>query len=152
MSKSCNATGGPVVHGGSCLSGLRPSLLDRHGCAFRALQRLEWLTWDVSAFDACEAKNKIETKLEECLQYINKNQAFIVNYGDRYRHGDPISTEFVESAVKRFVKKQQMSWSEANAHSLLQVRTTTLNGELRDYFEGWFPPLAANDSCARQAA
>jgi hypothetical protein len=38
---------------------------------------------------------------------------YIVNYGDRYRNGETISTAFVESTVnevisKRFVKKQQM--------------------------------------------
>ncbi len=31
MSKSCNVTGGPVIHDGLCLSGLRPSLLDNLG-------------------------------------------------------------------------------------------------------------------------
>jgi hypothetical protein len=43
--------------------------------------------------------------------------AFIPNYGDRYRHDETISTAFVESAVnyvvsKRFVKKQQMRWTQ----------------------------------------
>jgi hypothetical protein len=39
------------------------------------------------------------------LSYIANNQAFIPNYGERYRQGDRISTGFVESAVnwnKRF--------------------------------------------------
>ena len=41
----------------------------------------------------------------------------IPNYGDRYRHGEPIATSFVESTVnqvisKRMVKKQQMRWTE----------------------------------------
>ena len=50
------------------------------------------------------------------MNYIDANQFAIVNYGDRFRHGEPIATGFVESAVnqvvaKRFVKKQQMRWS-----------------------------------------
>ncbi len=63
----------------------------------------------------------------------------MVNYGDRHRHGDPIASRFVESAVnqvisKRFCKKQQMSWSPQNAHDLLQVRTAVLNGDLEQHF------------------
>ena len=33
------------------------------------------------------------------LPYLDNNQHFIVNYGDRYRHGEPIASGFVESAV-----------------------------------------------------
>jgi hypothetical protein len=63
-----------------------------HGCPYRALQRLESLTWDVTAFDDSEAKTKLTAKLEEALNHFDNNQAFIVNYGDRYRHGEPISS------------------------------------------------------------
>ena len=56
--------------------------------------------------------------------------------GDRYRQGERISTGFVESAVnqivnQRFVKKQQMRWSERGALSLLHVRTKVLDGDGR---------------------
>jgi hypothetical protein len=55
--------------------------------------------------------------MKESLSY--PNQAFIPNYSDRYRHGETISTAFVESTVnyvvsKRFVKKQQMRWTHVN--------------------------------------
>jgi hypothetical protein len=45
---------------------------------------------------------------------IPANKSYIVNYGDRYRNGETISTAFVESTAnevisKRFVKKQQTS-------------------------------------------
>ena len=128
-----------------------------HGCAFRALQRLELLSWDIELFDESESKKKLVAKLEEALAYFDKNQGFIVNYGDRYRHGDPISTGFVESAVnqivnKRFVKKQQMAWTDQNAHDLLQIRTAVLNDELRDKFEQWYPSIAANEATTVKAA
>ena len=35
---------------------------------------------------------------------------------------------------RRFAKKQQMQWSKAGAHLLLQTRTQTLDGTLRDLF------------------
>jgi hypothetical protein len=78
-------------------------------------------------------------KLEEFIGYLDNNQNFIVNYGDRYRHGEPITSSFVESAVnqvvsKRFVRQQQMTWRPAHAHDLLQVRTAVLNEQLRSCF------------------
>ena len=75
--------------------------------------------------------------LREFSGYIDANRAFIPNYGDRWRNGEAISTAFVESAVNqiiswRFVKKQQMRWTERGSHHLLQIRTrSTTNGERR---------------------
>ena len=66
------------------------------------------------------------------------------NYGERYRQGETISTAFVESTInqvvsRRFVKKQQMSWTLKGAHLLLQTRTKVLNNELEDVFRRWYP-------------
>ena len=74
------------------------------------------------------------------------NQNFIPNYGDRYRHGEKISTAFAESAVnqvvtKRMVKKQQMRWTESGAHNLLQVRTKVLDDQLLETFVRWYPRM-----------
>ena len=84
----------------------------------------------------------------EMDSYIANNQAFIPNYGERYRQGDRISTGFVESAVnyvvaKRFTKRQQMQWSPKGAHLLLQMRTRVLNGELEQTFRDWHPGFRA---------
>jgi hypothetical protein len=78
--------------------------------------------------------------------YIVNNRHVIPNYRERYRHGEPIATGFVESTVnevvsKRFCKKQQMQWSKEGAHLLLQTRVRTLNGELADIFKRWYPDL-----------
>ena len=80
-------------------------------------------------------------------------------YGDRYRHGEAISTAFAESTVnqvvsKRMVKKQQMQWSEAGAHHLLQVRTKALNDELRETFVRWYPGMRTDQetNMAKKAA
>ena len=90
------------------------------------------------------------------MNYLDANQFALVNYGDRFRHGEPIATGFVESAVnqvvaKRFVKKQPMRWSMSGAHFLLQIRTRVLNDELRSCFEQWYPALAANDEVEKLA-
>jgi hypothetical protein len=62
-----------------------------------------------------------------------------------------------ESAVdqvlsKRFVKKQQMSWSRRGAHLLLQVRTRALNEELREKFDEWYPGLVGHSEELARAA
>jgi len=61
-----------------------------------------------------------------------------------YRHGETISTAFVESTInqvvsRRFVKKQQMNCTFHGAHLLLQTRTTVLNHEMDDEFRRWYP-------------
>ena len=73
----------------------------------------------------------------QLLTYIRSNRNAIVNYGKRYRSGLRVATTLAESAAnsliaKRMVKKQQMRWTQHVAHMLMQVRTTEMNGELRD--------------------
>ncbi len=82
--------------------------------------------------------------VREMDTYIANNAGCIVNYGERYRNGERISTGFVESAInqvvsKRLVKKQQMQWTPEGAHLLLQVRTQVLNDDWDDTFRTWYP-------------
>ncbi len=60
--------------------------------------------------EASPEEAKLLDKLEKFVVYLDNNRHFIVNYGDRHRHGEPIASGFVESAVnqvvsKRFVKR-----------------------------------------------
>ena len=80
------------------------------------------------------------------------NTESLINYGERYRAGDRISSCLAESTVnavisKRFAKRQQMQWTRRGAHLLLQTRTRALDGTLRQLFERWYPGLA-NDNTA----
>jgi len=118
-----------------------------HGNVERALETIEDIE---DALDLLsqggESRRKLVKAVREFRGYIEANQSFIPNYGDRYRHGETISTAFAESTVnqvvsKRMVKKQQMQWSEAGAHHLLQVRTKALNDELRETFVRWYPGM-----------
>jgi hypothetical protein len=97
-----------------------------HGSPHRALRTLEDLTWDIGT--KSPRAEALQDKLEEFVNYIDTNVAAIPNYADRHRRGEPIATGFVESAVnqvvsKRLVKKQQMRWTMAGAHWLLQGLT-----------------------------
>jgi hypothetical protein len=135
----------------------------------RELERIKWYLWHGNAFDALRITREMEDDLEwveelspsiqKLLQAarafnvsITRNQSFLVNYGDRHRNGETISTAFVESTVdevisRRFVKKQQVRWTKRGTHHLLQVRVQTLNKTLRDtdralvpFFVGSFTP------------
>ncbi len=84
----------------------------------------------------------------EFRTYIVNNAGSIVNYGERYRNCERISTSFFESTInqvvsRRFVKKQQMAWTLRGAHLLLQTRTKVLNDELEGVFRRWYPQFRA---------
>ncbi|CAG2158867.1 ISKra4 family transposase ISBte1 [Cupriavidus numazuensis] len=101
--------------------------------------------------EASPEEAKLLDKLEEFIVYLDNNRHFIVNYGDRYRHGEPIASGFVESAVnqvvsKRFVKRQQMAWRPGHAHNFLQIRTAVLNNQFWSYVERWYPSIARDEN------
>lgn len=133
-----------------------------HGNTYQALEHIDTLEMNLDA--AIDEGNKESTTrkllrwVEEFHTYIANNQAFIPNYGERYRQGDRISSGFVESTVnyvvaKRFAKRQQMQWSPKGAHLLLQMRTKVLNDELEKTFRGWHPGFRAeNDAKLKMAA
>jgi hypothetical protein len=118
-----------------------------HGNAFQALRHLQFVEMDLesAAFEShAETPRRLLKAVEEFRTYIQRNRAFIPNYGERYRNGERISTGFVESAInqvvsKRMAKKQQMQWTQRGAHLLLQIRTRVLNEEWEDVFGGWYP-------------
>lgn len=102
-----------------------------HGNSRTALERLNWLvedleSWDYDADGAPQPQPgragaaRMLKYVRELETYISNNAGSIVNYGERYRNGERISTGFVESTIngvisKRMVKKQQMQWTPEGA-------------------------------------
>jgi hypothetical protein len=129
-----------------------------HGNVPHALQRIDDLDDDLDMLEENPAnKKKMIMAVHELRTYIEANQAFIPNYGDRYRHEETISTAFVESTVNyvvsnRFVKKQQMRWTQRGAHLLLQTRVQVLNDDLRNTFCRWFPGMMPDGQAPLKAA
>jgi hypothetical protein len=123
-----------------------------HGDDDQALTRAQGLAADVAVLNTAYPGLKRLIKAAAGLAtYIANNAAAIVNYSQRWHNGERISTAFVESTVnlvisRRFAKKQQMQWSKVGAHRLLQIRTKTLDGTLRDLFTRWYPDMAVNDN------
>jgi hypothetical protein len=138
----------PVVHQ---LERLKWALW--HGNVYKAFHKIAALAMDLDVAVATTGDataRKLLKTVEEFHTYIERNRAFIPNYGERYRYGERISTGFVESTVnqvvsKRFCKKQQMQWSKRGAHLLLQTRVKTLNQELGAVFQRWYPDLQLED-------
>jgi hypothetical protein len=126
-----------------------------HGNSTMALDRLEDVADDLTCWggddddeqhprSASDAAARMGKYVRELITYISHNAASIVNYGERYRNGERISTAFTESTInqvvsKRLVKKQQMQWTPVGAHLLLQVRTQVLNEEWEATFRSWYP-------------
>jgi len=133
----------------------------------KILERIKWLLWhgnlqraftviedfekDVDELDVDYPNlRKLARTAHEFAVYIKSNAGSLINYGERYRAGERISSCLAESTVnavisKRFAKRQQMQWTPRGAHLLLQTRTRALDGTLRPLFERWHPGLAAND-------
>jgi len=125
-----------------------------HGNTASALEAVdtlaEWLDgWDydddgaITIQPGSAAAATMGRYVHDLSTYIDHNSGSIINYGERYRQGERISTSFVESTVnyvvsKRMVKKQQMQWTPKGAHLLLQVRTQVLNGDWEATVRGWY--------------
>ncbi len=138
------------------------------------LESIKWHLWHGNVMEALEQTCRLDDELEiweenptnkkkllklvrEFETYIHANGGFIPNYGDRYRHNETISTAFVESTVnyvisKRFVKKQQMRWTQRGAHLLLQTRVQVLNDDLRKTFCRWFQGMMVESEQEKMAA
>ena len=140
----------------------------------RTLERIKWLLWHGNGHRARQQADdlrddakgreldyphlgKFARSAHEFAVYITSNAGSLINYGERFRSGERISSAMAESTVnavvsKRFAKRQQMQWTRRGAHLLLQTRTRALDGTLRRLFERWYPGLANdNPSSAGQA-
>jgi hypothetical protein len=97
---------------------------------------------------ACESEAgaKLHKTPTESTGCIRANRAYIVNYGDRYRNGEPIPRALAESAVNRIVsrrrvKKQQMRWTKQGAQRLQQAPTRALDAQPAEPFGRWYPQM-----------
>jgi len=139
------------------LCALEPPLLVPLDPAQIDVVRLRHLLWNGPHKKACEALDRIvswakdatvlnDPKLEakarrlaarctELRAYIENNEGALIDYGQRYRAGKPISTSRAEGTVNQLVnarmnKRRQMRWSPCGAHRVLQVRAAVLDGRL----------------------
>jgi len=122
-----------------------------HGNAGRAVGKIADLEDTLSTHQADQSLAKRYDKLKPLARlvadfqtYVEQNIASVVDYAERYRYGERVSTGFVESAVnqvlaKRLVKRQQVQWTKKGAHLLVQACTKVLNEEWEDCFRQQYP-------------
>ena len=121
------------------------------------VERLRHLLWNGHHDIACEALGRTTSEVKDTIilsnpileakarrlvarctelrSYIENNKGALIDYGERYRAGKPISTTRAESTVNQLVnarmnKRQQMRWSPRGTHRVLQVRAAVLDGRL----------------------
>jgi len=119
------------------------------------VERLRHLLWHGHHEKACEALGRITSWAQDAIvlnilvvdakakrlvarcaelrSYIERNEGALIDYGERYRAGKPISTSRAEGTVNQLVsarmnKRRQMRWSPRGAHRVLQVRAAVLDG------------------------
>jgi hypothetical protein len=141
------------VMGGLC--GLEPPPLAPLDHMRIDVERLRHLLWNGHHEKACEALGRITSwakgaielndptvdakvrllvaRCAELRSYIESNEGALIDYGQRYRAGKPISTSRAEGTVNQLVsarmnKRRQMRWSPRGAHRVLQVRAAVLDG------------------------
>ena len=123
-----------------------------HGNQYRARQIIESFMTDIDALEVDYPNlGKFDRASGEFAVYIASNIGSLINYGERFRAGERISSCLAESTVnavisKRFAKRQQMQWTKRGAHLLLQIRTRVLDGTLRILCEKWYPGLAKDNA------
>jgi hypothetical protein len=129
-----------------------------HGNQHRPRQEIAFLQDDVDGLEVDYPHlGKCGRAAHEFAVYIATNSGSLINYGERFRNGERISSCLAESTVnavisKRFAKRQQMQWTPRGAHLLLQTRTRTLDGTLRSLFERWYPGLANDNAATAESA
>jgi len=141
-----------VMHG---LCALEPPPLASLDLAQIDVERLRHLLWNGDHAIACEALGRVVSwakdavapnepaaeakarrlvaRCTELCRYIESNEGALIDYGQRYRAGKPISTSRAEGTVNQLVnarmnKCRQMRWSPRGAHRVLQVRAAVLDG------------------------
>ena len=119
------------------------------GCLIKLAGTRRWT--EAARFRDIEGVRPLRQHLHDLIAYLEVNRSGLVNYGARRRHGEPISTAFVESAIneivaRRMTKKQQVRWNRWTVQPFLDVRVAVLDGTLENSFRKFYPEFRpAND-------
>ena len=119
---------------GQYARGIAPYDAAKSGRLLRSLERIKWLLWHGNQHRVGEEITFLEDDVDgleldypnlgkfvrathEFAVYIATNTGSLINYGERFRAGERISSCLAESTVnavisKRFAKRQQMQWTE----------------------------------------
>jgi hypothetical protein len=127
----------PLEHAQADIERLRHLLWNgKHGEACQALDRIvSWLE-NAALLNGAAVAAKVGRLVAHCTElrgHIENHEDALIDHGQRYRAGKPISSSRAEGTVNQLVnarmnKRRQMRWSPRGAHRVLQVRAAVLDG------------------------
>ena len=107
-----------------------------HGKPKEALSKLKLLMTNVT-------DSKKRSKLKKLYEYLESNQAYLVDYADREEKALSYTSQVAESHIDtiindRFKRTKKMQWTRDGAHSVLQVRSLI---ESKQWGDQWQAPV-----------
>jgi hypothetical protein len=138
------------------VSGIRDVLW--RGRPWRALLQLARLRRDIERWAAkhpgvgADSLARVTRAIDEFQGSVGGNRRSVPSFAKARAAGRRTSTAHVESVMNHLInhrmsKKQQMRWSPAGAHYLLQVRVELLNDTLLDPFRVWHERFRTGSRC-----
>jgi hypothetical protein len=108
-----------------------------------SLESAKWTLWHGNAAEALAKLGLLrdhiteeahKAKMTGLYNYIDRNQAYIVNYDERAREHKTYTSQVAESHIDALInarhkKTGKMQWSHAGADNVLQIRATMASKE-----------------------
>jgi hypothetical protein len=108
-----------------------------------SLERAKWKLWHGNAHDALTKlallrDNVIDeaqrSKLTGLYDYIQRNQAYIINYHEHHQSNKTYTSQVAESHVDALIntrhkRTKKMQWTREGAHHVLQIRAMMASDE-----------------------
>jgi len=109
----------------------------------KSLDRIKWKLWHGKVRDALTKLTLLRenitdeeqrSKMTGLYDYIQRNQAYIVNYEERNNAKKPYTSQVAESHVDTIInarhkKTRKMQWTREGAHHVLQIRAMIASEE-----------------------
>ena len=114
-----------------------------------SLARVKWTLWHGKPEEALSklalllttvADAKKRTKLKKLYDYLERNQAYLVNYEERDQNTLTYTSQVAETHIDtiindRYKRTKKMQWTREGAHNVLQIRGLIESDEWRDRWQ-----------------
>ena len=119
------------------------------------LERVKWTLWHGQSDEALTKLKRLmsaitdakkRSKLESLYDYLDRNQAYLVNYEEREQANQTYTSQVAESHIESMInarhkKSGKMQWTREGAHNVLQIRGLIASNEWGDSWQS--PVLSA---------
>ncbi len=115
-----------------------------------ALERVKWTLWHGKPEEALSqlkilmmnvTDSKKRWKLADLYDYLNRNQAYLVNYQEREQQNQTYTSQVAESHIESIInarhkKSGKMQWTREGAHKVLQIRGLIASNKWGERWQG----------------